>query len=537
MTARLRLPPTPTLLAAALAGTVVWAALHWGALVAGGSDSYGYVSEAALLRRGELTVNQEDVVRSSPWPLANHTWAPLGYRPSPWVSTTIVPVYAPGLPMLMALFEIPFGFCGAFLVVPFCGGLAIWCTYILGRRMFGSSSIALAGAVLVATSPVFLYQLMNAMSDVPVTAAWTLALTLAVAGWPVASGLATAVTLAIRPNLLLLPVVIAAWFLIREWQRDRSAAIRATLRFSLGVLPSILGIAWLYSHLYESAWTSGYGSLADLYSFGFFMTNVRQFAQWLVEVELPVLVIALLAVVVRRAFPAVLIPFARILFGGTIAAVLLSYVFYQPFDVWWYLRFLLPMWPVMMLLAAAAIEGMARRWLPSQHAIVAGVVVAILSLQGVATAARRGTFGLGVGERRYIDIARFIAGYTEPEAVIVAVQHSGSLRLYAGRLTLKFDVLDPDWLDRTVDYLQSIGRRPYFVLDGAEVEAFTKRFGKTSRFGALAWPPMATRGSIAVYDPIDQRPGSTPIAIASTTIPRGEWCDLPQIAPPVLRMK
>jgi len=41
--------------------------------------------------------------------------------------------------------------------------------------------------------------------------------------------------------------------------------------------------------------------------------------------------------------------------GGSLAIVLLSYLVYQPFDVWWYLRFLLPMGPVMMLLTAAAL--------------------------------------------------------------------------------------------------------------------------------------------------------------------------------------
>jgi hypothetical protein len=34
--------------------------------------------------------------------------------------------------------------------------------------------------------------------------------------------------------------------------------------------------------------------------------------------------------------------------------------------------------------------------------------------------------------------------------VILSVQHSGSLRIYADRLTLRFDALDPLWLDRTV---------------------------------------------------------------------------------------
>ena len=123
------------------------------------------------------------------------------------------------------------------------------------------------------------------------------------------------------------------------------------------------------------------------------------------------------------------------------------------------------------------------------------------------------------------------------DAVILSVQHSGSLRIYADRLTLRYDALDPLWLDRVVAYLQSIGRHPYYVLDGAEVDAFRKRFGDSNRTGTLAWPALATLGgTIAVYDPADRRTDGSPLAIAST---RGthRLCDPPQIWPPVLRMK
>jgi len=117
-----------------------------------------------------------------------------------------------------------------------------------------------------------------------------------------------------------------------------------------------------------------------------------------------------------------------------------------------------------------------------------------------------------------------VAARTDPGAVMISVQHSGSLRLYAGRTTLRFDVLDPLWLDRTIEYLQSIGRRPYFVLDGGEVDAFKARFGAANRSGTLDWPPLATLGSaIAIDDPLDRRPGASPLAIASTRAARGGW--------------
>src|SRR6185295_957165 len=175
-----------TLLAAVLSVGVLYAGLRWGALVAGGADSYGYVSQAVLWRHG-LPIVHQSVVRGSPWPWAAETWAPLGYRPSPTLRDAIVPMYAPGLPLLMALLQAIAGACGAFLVVPLSGALTVWLTFTLGRRVFDAPAVSLWGATLVATSPVFLYQLMNAMSDVSVTAAWMLALVLAVIGWPLAS--------------------------------------------------------------------------------------------------------------------------------------------------------------------------------------------------------------------------------------------------------------------------------------------------------------------------------------------------------------
>jgi hypothetical protein len=521
------------LFAAVLAAGVLYAGLRWGALVAGGADSYGYVSQAGLWRQG-LPIVHQSVVRPSPWPMAADTWAPLGYRPSPKLRDAIVPVYAPGLPLLMALMQGIAGACGAFLVVPLCGALTIWLTFTLGRRLFDAPAVALWGAALVATSPVFLYQLMNAMSDVPMTAAWTLALMLAVIRWPLASGLAMSVAIAIRPNLAPLAVVLAAWIAITDGTPGR-LRLGGVIRFMIGVVPSVVGIGWLNAHLYGSPLTSGYGATSDFYSLGFLPTNVRQFTTWLIDAETPVVAFAALYFLAPRLFPAPRIPFARLLLGGSTAIVLFSYLFYRPFDAWWYLRFLLPMWPIMMLLTAASLDAIVRRWLRPAYPLVIATAAAWLAWHGVHTAADRYAFDLGRGERRYVDVARFIAEHTDPGAVVLSLQHSGSLRLYSGRLTLRYDILDPLWLDRAIDYLQSIGRRPYFVLDGPEVEAFRERFSRTNRLGALDWPPIAMLGSIvAIYDPIDRKADTSPLAIGRTRRPRGSWlCDPPQVWPAV----
>ena len=518
-----------TIAAAVLAVATVCAGVRWGAMVAGGADSYGYVSQAGYWQRGGVII-EEDVIRPSPWPGAALTWSPLGYRPSPNRSDAIVPIYAPGLPLLMALLQSLLGFCGAFLVVPLCGGLTIWLTYLLGRRVFDARGVALWAAGLVAASPVFLYQLMNAMSDVPVTAAWTLALVLTISRRPLAAGLAMSVAIAIRPNLAPLAAVLLAWTALSD-------GAAAAARLAGGTALSVIGIGLFNARVYENELTSGYGTTGDLYSWRYVATNTRQFAAWIAGVETPIVALAAAFFVVPGLLPRPVIPRARLLLGGSIVVVVLSYLFYRPYDAWWYLRFLLPMWPVMMLLTAAAMEATARRWLRPAYPVVIAAAVVFFVWHGLHVAAERSAFDLGRAERRYVDVARFVASHTEPDAVILSVQHSGSLRLYADRLTLRYDALDPLWLDRVVAYLQANGRRPYFVLDGGEVDAFRQRFGGANRSGTLDWPPMAMLGqTIAIYDPIDRRPGGSPLAIART---RGTHllCDAPQSWPPVLRMK
>ena len=65
------------------------------------------------------------------------------------------------------------GIAAAALVVPLFGALLIWGTYLAGSR-FGAR-VGVASAGLAACSPVFLYQLVQPMSDVPAAACWMLA--------------------------------------------------------------------------------------------------------------------------------------------------------------------------------------------------------------------------------------------------------------------------------------------------------------------------------------------------------------------------
>jgi hypothetical protein len=145
-----------------------------------------------------------------------------------------VPVYSVGLPLLMAAAKTLAGQCGLFAVAPLAGGVLVFATYAIGRRI-GRPIVGLAAAWLVATSATTLYMTVQPMSDVPAAAAWAVAVALllgrdipqtsaacasastsASSASCVLSGVAAAVAITIRPNLVPLAGVLAVWAACRD---------------------------------------------------------------------------------------------------------------------------------------------------------------------------------------------------------------------------------------------------------------------------------------------------------------------------------
>src|SRR6185295_15308640 len=111
-----------------------------------------------------------------PWPDAQYTFAPLGYRPSV-DGRAIVPIYPPGYSLLMAAALWLFGEGSQYLVVPAMSAITIVAVFLLGRQIAGRW-VGMAAAVMLIASPVFLFQTCVPMSDVPATAAFTIAMLL-----------------------------------------------------------------------------------------------------------------------------------------------------------------------------------------------------------------------------------------------------------------------------------------------------------------------------------------------------------------------
>ena len=504
-----------------------------GSFVAGAADAYGYVSEADLIAHGTLRVEQQ-FVRTLPWPFADWSFSPAGYRPA-LERGFIVPTYPSGVPILMALFQRAAGRQAVFYLVPLLGGLCVWMTNVLGATTH-SRLTGLLAALLLATSPSFMTELMAPASDVAAAAWWTMALALTVRGGrlgALGAGVAVSVAVLTRPNLVPLAAVLGAfwvWRMFREQREGRDAGPVAL--FAAAAIPGCLAVAAINQYLYGSPLRSGYEPVDVLYAFANAWPNLDRYPRWLIETQTPFIVLALAAPLFtfgrgRRAVSPLFTTPRVLLLLSCAAVVLLSYLFYIPFgrEEWTYLRFLLPAYPPLLVLAVAVAVEIAGAATARDGARMAAAVIVCAALAGwqVHASVRRGALDARLVERRYLDVGRYIDVTLPTNAVVIASVHAGSIRYYSGRLTLNYDRLQPRWLDDAVAELRKRGFHPFITVEVDEERLFRERFEAMNALGRLDWPPMAERREpihVRIYDPDDRPRFQRGDLVQTQSIPR-----------------
>jgi hypothetical protein len=475
----------------------------WTTRTAGGADSWSFVSQAKLWADGNLIVEQP-IVSQVPWPHADRSFTPLNYtqvkdRPA------IVSIAAPGYPMLMAAFS-PIHSDAIFWVVPLSGGLLVGMSFLLGRAL-GGSAVGLLTCALVATSPAVLFQLVAPMSDVVVAAFWVAALVVAIPNrretW-LGAGTVSSLAILTRPNT----APIAAVFAIAAFWNWRDQGGAQTMRerlwkvvaYGTGTVPGVLSAAAINTALYGGPFQSGYGTAANLYSVQNLLPNTWRYFSWLLSSETPFVLLALAVpfVIRDRATRRLAV------FSGLCAfATWFCYVFYLVFNDWWYLRFVLTAFPCILGLASLSFVWLARKIPPAARTPAVLMLLVPLLVWRIDYATDAGAFRSWKHERRYIDAGRLVNRRLEPNAILYSGQHSGSLRYYGHRLTIRWQSFDPTWFDRSIQILKDMGYKPYIVVEDGEREDFRQALGG-SRYGQLDWPPLLeieNQPKVSVYDP------------------------------------
>jgi len=526
---------------ALVAAAVAAIGISRGTFAAADTDPYGYLSEADAMASGSLRLDQRSL-QGMPWPDADATLSPPGWQPAT-ITGFIVPVYSPGLPLVMAVFQRVAGRTAVFYVVPLLGALAVWMTGRLGTRLYGPVTGAIA-AVLLATSPIFVRSVVQPVSDVPAAAWWAASLALAVQGSSVGSlgsGLAASMAILTRPNLVPLAAIVGLFSLWPTGAQSPGSTQSSLLRFcfyAAGAVPGCLVVAAMNHYLNGSALQSGYGSLRELYAWANVGPNLDRYPRWLLQTQTPFIYLGLFAPAHfattgnRLRWQPTYVHLLRIFS----LAVFLSYLFYSAFgrEEWVYLRFLLPGFPALLVLSTGFAVEMLRRVTASTPI---RLVVLLALCAGLATwqarmAIASGAFATRFSERRYVDVGRYVALGMPRESAFVSGLHAGTIRYYANRLTVRYDLLSPRWLDQAMVALAARGYHPFIALDEGEEAIFRARFAPFSDLGRLDWPPAVERFEpihVRVYDPADRQRYLDGEAIATG--------DIGLVGEPLLRQK
>ena len=516
--------------AVVLAATAAGVGVAHGTYSASSSDASGYVSESRLIASARLA-SDEPLARAVAWPNATWAFAPLGYRPGSDAGE-LVPTYPAGLPLVMAPLRLLGGELAPYLVVPFLGAMAVFAAYRVGARLH-SRPAGLTAALLVATSPILLFQIVQPMSDVPVTAWWTLALLFALSplpNGPLAAGATAGLAVLTRPNLLPFAAVVA--LAVMNLPRLRGAASEAAsagaaramerrvrpdrlVGFAAGIIPAIGAQFLMQWHLYGSALASGYGAASGLYGLANIAPNVAGYAQRMLHGEAAALTLAAAAVAVlavARGGAGAAPPLKQPLVLATIALaiVVASYVPYGVFAEWSYLRFLLPAFPLLFVLIGALVAAALMRLpLPVRAALFVCALAAAASVN-VVRARQEQAFSMRRYESRYSLAGRYLSSSLAANTVVVTSQHSGSARYYASLPVLRWDQLDVDF-DLAIAALRAIGRHPVLLVEDWETARLAAKYPR-SAMARLDWRPRAEFGEetrVFLYDPDDRGPART----------------------------
>jgi hypothetical protein len=345
------------------------------------------------------------------------------------------------------------------------------------------------------------------MSDVPVAGALTLACW-CILGSSIRSAIGAAALLAIailiRPNMVVVVPALALLLSMRIW-RERDGRRRHLVRTLValgGAGLGVVGTMTIYWVVYGSPFESGYGPTSIYFGIDHILPNIRNYTTWFVETQTAIPFLGLIALFAPVAWlwrditQRWVIP----IFGWLVATVLAEFMYYLVFDNSSYLRFLLPCYPFVMLgLSSVALST--ARMVGRVGPVLAGVALVILAIVTFRTAVTDWyAFEQGNIEAKFIDVAEHVRNATPENSVVLAQTHSGSLRYFGGRMTLRWDLLQSDWLDRAVAWMAERGVRTYALLDDFEMKEMREHFAGETLVSTLDDPPVFRFGNKLFYD-------------------------------------
>ena len=429
---------------------------------AGGADSSGYLNNARLLDRGSLIAPMRRVSGLDPAALPSNVYVPLGFSPRA-DSVNMVPTYPMGLPLLfMAVAHVVGWELAPTVTMVLHALLGLWLVYLLGRECGLETGWAWLGSMLLAASPLYVSMSLQLMSDVPALAWVTAAILCA---WKsrerpwlaLVAGVVVSFAVLDRPTNLLafIPVGIALGFGLRRW-----------LLLIAGGLPGAIFLAVVNQSAYGRIFTTGYGGMGWLFSLGNAPATLLHYAVWLPALFTPLVVLSL-------GLPAALRdqPRLAVLLSVWPAVFLGFYLFYYcTHEAWWYLRFILPAVPPLLVAALLVARALAARCRLAPRAWWLAVAAIPVFVFGFLWFRHFDLADMNSGERIYMESAEWLESHLPANAVIASMQSSGALFYYTKFTVFRWDAISSAEFERIAAACSAEGRPLYALLFPFEIE-------------------------------------------------------------------
>jgi hypothetical protein len=473
-----------------LAGYAAFLAVNT-TVIAGGSDSSGYLNSARLLAAGKLHADMRVPPEFGvPAGASRRHFSPAGFNLF-GSNPQLAPVYPTGLPLHLALGARLLGWsAGPYLMQLLASVGAVWLCYRVARELGVGYALAGAGAAVLAVFPVFIFTSIQTLSDTLATT-WTLAAILCglrarhASWWAAACGASLAVAVLVRPTSL----VFAPALLVLLGIDLRRLAL-----FAVSGLPGAAWFAWYNHRLYGGPLRSGYGDIYADFGLHYAVPTALHFAQWL-GLMLPAALLALpfAALVHRHTRRREFVALALAAMGN-----IGLYLFYGvSHEVWWCLRFILPGVAVLILAGLLGVEALARgvgsRWPRAFRPTVALVLVVWAIGNSWYWTNRLHVLYVQKYEQAYADAAREVKARVPDNALVVCSLFSGALFYYTNLPVLVFDSIKADDFARYAALARGAGRPVYAVVFEVEEDD-----GLRTRCPG-AWTRITAVGNIGIW--------------------------------------
>ena len=452
--------------------------------VAGGADSSGYLNQARMWTRGELSVPNTTLLDLRLPLTYGHVFTPLGFV-SGQEPGTMVPTYPPGVPLLLAAMRGIGGDGAMFLFGPIAGIATLLLMVQLGREVGLSTGLAVAGAAILAAFPTFLLNALFPVSDV-VTSGWAIATFIAALRaardwrWGFVAGALAGFGVLLRPSqVFLIPAIMIA-------ARFRPRAILAMIAAGL---PFAIFQMGLFQYWYGDPFRTGYGASTSMLSPAYFPARFTHHGYWLGALLTPLIFpLGLSALFVRRIDRSV-----RFSFALWFLALFTFYCFYESYEGWGYTRFIMPAIPFLIILALLGAQSLLHGLPDGPRRVSFAALLTIVIGSGVWHSSGFRILDAAEGQEVYRAASLGAQRVIPPNALVLGMELSGARYFYAGQTLVRWDVISPDTFTLLQTHASIAGKKWYAVLIPSEVTQATTRLPAN-------WVPIARFRDATVFE-------------------------------------